>query len=229
MITIETEKAVAFDSPDHIQPHGTKQDNTTNLLFNEKLRQWLSPDKMHVLDIGCSGGGFVKSILDNGGFAVGLEGSDYSKKQKRAEWATIPDNLFTTDATAHYQLFDQKDNGVKNALKFDVITAWEFIEHIREEDLPKVFGNIDRHLNPGGIIIMSVSPNEEIIDGVVLHQCVHEPDWWYAKFIELGYCNHHIAVTYFGNDMVRWDGNAPGSFHVVLTRNKQLRKSPKNK
>lgn len=220
-ISIDTNKEVAFDSPDHVQPHGTKQDNSTNPLFNQKLRAWLPHHNLRVLDIGCSGGGFVKSILDCGGVGVGLEGSDYSKKQKRAEWATIPENLFTTDATATYQVWETDDSGTKIPMKFNVVTAWEFIEHIKEEDLPKVFKNIDNHLNPNGVIIMSVSPNEEVINGIRLHQCVHEPEWWHAKCIELGYTNHPDAIAYFGDDMVRWDGNAPDSFHLVLTRNKE--------
>lgn len=217
-VIIETEKEIAFDSPDHIQPHGTKQDNSTNLAFNTKLRSWLFPESLRVLDVGCSGGGFVKSILDEGGFAIGIEGSDYSKKNKRAEWATIPESLFTTDATANFQLLSETKEGTKNPIKFNVITAWEFIEHIKEEDLPSVMANFDKHLLSGGVIIISISPNEEIVNGITLHQCVHESEWWYAKFSELGYTNQEVAVKYFGNDMVRWDANAPGSFHVVLTR-----------
>ena len=49
----------------------------------------------------------MKSILDAGGFAVGVEGSDYSQRHKRAEWATIPDHLFTTDATVPFQLSEE--------------------------------------------------------------------------------------------------------------------------
>ena len=78
--------------------------------------------------------------------------------------------------------------------------------------------NFDKHLLSGGVIIISISPNEEVVNGITLHQCVHESEWWYAKFSELGYTNQEVAVKYFGNDMVRWDANAPGSFHVVLTR-----------
>ena len=217
-VIIETEKEIAFDSPDHIQPHGTKQDNSTNLAFNAKLRSWLSPESLRVMDVGCSGGGFVKSVLDEGDFAVGIEGSDYSKKNNRAEWATIPESLFTTDATADFQLLSESKEGTKTPIKFNVITAWEFIEHIKEEDLPNVMANFDKHLSAGGVIIISISPNEEVVNGITLHQCVHESEWWYAKFSELGYTNHEVAVKYFENDMVRWDANAPGSFHVVLTR-----------
>jgi len=84
--------------------------------------------------------------------------------------------------------------------------------------LPTVFENISRHLSGNGVVIMSVSPNEDIINGVRLHQTVEQKDWWLQTFLELGYKNHDIAVDFFGVDMVRGGDNAPNSFHVVLTR-----------
>jgi FkbM family methyltransferase len=217
---MKAEKPVAFDSPDHIQPWGTVNDNSTNPRFNQKLFWWLPKRHVSLLDIGCSGGGFVKSMLEVGCMAAGVEGSDYSKKMQRAEWATIPGNLFTADATAPFELTLQDDATNKvQPLKFSVVTAWEFIEHIAEPDLAKVMRNIDTHLAPNGIVIMSVSPNEEYINGVRLHQTVAEKPWWVEKFASLGFTNHDNAVTYFDRDWIRGeDNNAPGSFHVVLTR-----------
>lgn len=219
-IRMKAEKPVAFDSPDHIQPWGTANDNSTNPKFNEKLFWWLPKSQVSLLDIGCSGGGFVKSILEVGCVAAGVEGSDYSQKTKRAEWATIPGNLFTADATAPFELtlHDESIHRVE-PLKFSVVTAWEFIEHIAEPDLEKVMRNIDKHLAPNGVVIMSVSPNEEYINGVRLHQTVAEKPWWVKKFASLGFTHHDNAVTYFDRDWIRSeDHNAPGSFHVVLTR-----------
>jgi len=219
-IRMKAEKPVAFDSPDHIQPWGTANDNSTNPKFNEKLFWWIPRKNVSLLDIGCSGGGFVKSLLDVGCIAAGVEGSDYSKKTKRAEWATIPGNLFTADATAPFELtlHDEVTNRIQ-PLKFSVVTAWEFIEHIAEPDLEKVMRNIDNHLAPNGVVIMSVSPNEEYINGVKLHQTVAEKPWWVQKFASLGFTHHDQVVTYFDRDWIRGeDNNAPGSFHVVLTR-----------
>ena len=89
-VEVLTQKPVALDSPDHLMPWGTRQDNSTNLQFNLKLARWLPLETLSVLDLGCSGGGFVKSVLDMGCLAVGLEGSDYSQVRARTEWATIP-------------------------------------------------------------------------------------------------------------------------------------------
>jgi 2-polyprenyl-3-methyl-5-hydroxy-6-metoxy-1,4-benzoquinol methylase len=221
-ITIVTDKPVAIDSPDHLQPHGTARDSSVNRRFNYKLQKWIPSQQLRVLDLGCSGGGFVKSILGEGGIAVGIEGSDYSQKHRRAEWATIPEYLFTADITSPFQLLETDAQGSQSELSFNVVTAWEVIEHIREDQLPLVFENISRHLLPGGIVIMSISPNEEVIQGVRLHQTVADKGWWLNAFARLGFVNHEEVVGYFGRyDWVRSEDNAPGSFQVVLTRHSE--------
>lgn len=160
------------------------------------------------------GGGFVKSVLDRKGFAIGIEGSDFSKKNKRAEWATIPNNLFTADITEPFKLL--KDNKI---VKFNVITAWEVIEHIKENKLKAVFDNIKLHLSPNGVIIMSVSTKSDIIDGENLHQTVQNKEWWLKKFTELGFESHKEPLRYFYYDWVRGIGiDDAASFNVVLTR-----------
>jgi len=60
--------------------------------------------QLKILDMGCSGGGFVRNCLDDGCLAIGLEGSDYSKRHRRAEWRVIPEYLFTCDVTASLKL-----------------------------------------------------------------------------------------------------------------------------
>src|SRR5665213_486259 len=101
-------------------------DNSVNHAFNRKLFGLLPVASVRLLDLGCSGGAAVRSILEAGGFAIGIDGSDYSQKSRRAEWATIPDYLFTADATAPFAV----KNCSPESIKFNVITAWEFFEHI---------------------------------------------------------------------------------------------------
>lgn len=212
--SLQSSKPVAFDSPDHIQPHGTRWDNSRNRLFNGKMFALFPGKQISVLDFGCSGGGFVKSCIDAGHNSVGLEGSDYSKKAVRAEWATIPNNLFTTDVTAEWQVFADGAPA-----KFDVITAWEFIEHIKPAELPRVCAGALRHLKPGGLWIMSVSTDREVINGHVLHQTVENRQWWIDFFASQGLRHHEQFVPYFQQDWVRGPlQNAPGSFHLVLSR-----------
>jgi hypothetical protein len=78
-VRVVANKPIAFESPDHLIPRGTANDNSVNQLFNVKLNALLNK-KYSLLDIGCAGGGFVKACLDEDNFATGLEGSDYSKK-----------------------------------------------------------------------------------------------------------------------------------------------------
>jgi 2-polyprenyl-3-methyl-5-hydroxy-6-metoxy-1,4-benzoquinol methylase len=220
-IEVITEKPIAYDSPDHIEPRGTKQDNSINVNFNYKLAKWIPLRDLTVLDLGCSGGGFVKSIIDLGCFAVGIEGSDYSKIRGRAEWSTIPGNLFTADVTEPFKvLVTCEDKEVNHPFEFTVITAWEFMEHISADKLSIVFQNISTHLRKSGIVIMSVSPNEDENNGVRWHQTVENKDWWLAECYRNGFIHHEEVVKYFDKDFVRGAGEstAPNSFHLILTR-----------
>jgi 2-polyprenyl-3-methyl-5-hydroxy-6-metoxy-1,4-benzoquinol methylase len=212
-ISLKTDKSVAYDSPDHIEPWGTKQDNHRNVQFNRKLNAWIPSEDLRLLDLGCSGGGQVRSFVEQGCLAVGIEGSDYSLKRLRAEWGTIPELLFTADITAPFEL-----TASGKPLQFSVITLWEVIEHIHRRDLPALFSNLDRHLAPNGVIVMSVSTVQDTINGVDLHQTVEGPEWWYRTFSDLDFRDHPNIVRWFGNDFVRWEENAAGSFHVILTR-----------
>jgi SAM-dependent methyltransferase len=220
-ITIESSKPVAYDSPDHLQPHGTARDNTTNRRFNGKLLRYIPPDKLRLLDIGCAGGGLVKSILDHGGCAVGIEGSDYSRKNNRAEWATIPGHLFTADATEPFALFEESPGGGRHPLLFNAITAWEFFEHIAEPQIAGVVENIRRHLAPGGVVLASIATFPQVIRGTVLHQTVQEKPWWVAKFAQLGLEQRPDVERYFHFDWLRgspdWDPSF-WSFPIALTR-----------
>ncbi len=147
---LETEHPVAFYSDDGELPRGGKDDNAIARRFNHKLCSYLGKrEGLRVLDLGCAGGGFVRSLIDDGHFAVGLEGSDYPLLlNQAAEWPTIPLHLFTCDITKPFRLADSLTNA---PLLFDAITAWEAMENIPVESLPGLFENLDRHLAPGGL------------------------------------------------------------------------------
>jgi 2-polyprenyl-3-methyl-5-hydroxy-6-metoxy-1,4-benzoquinol methylase len=218
-VQLEAERSVATESPDHLMPWGTRLDNSRNRRFNQKLYKLFGYDRgpLWVLDLGCSGGGFVKDCLDDGCVAVGIEGSDFSKRYRRAEWRTIPEWLFTGDLTRRLQLLGEFTDG-QRPLQFDVITAWEVIEHIGEADLPAVAENVKRHLSHGGLWILSASPNEEVIGGVRLHQTVQNRTWWIHRFHELGLFHQPQLVDYFNTQFVRGPKyGAPRSFHLALS------------
>lgn len=218
-ILFRCERDVAFDSMDHMFPWGTLRDNSCNRRFNRKLYN-LFPKKRHirVLDLGCSGGGFVRSCIEDGHFAIGLEGSDWSKKMKRAEWATIPDFLFTCDITRNFEIMLEWDER-RELLEFDVVTSWDVMEHIHEERLPDVAGNVSRHLAPDGLWISSIDPYEDIVDEVNLHSTMHGKQWWIDRFREYGFVHREEYVRYFNTQFVRGPKyDAPDSFHLVLSK-----------
>ncbi len=217
-IEVITDYPVAIDSPDHITPWGTARDNSQNLRFNHKLlRLYESLYRFpKILDLGCSGGGFIKSCTNQGCLAVGLEGSDYSKKHHRAEWPLLGDkSLFTTDITRKFQVTQNKA-----PLLFDVITLWEVMEHLPTERLPALCNNLHQHLEEHGLAIMSVSLKEEIVRGTKLHLTVQNREKWLDLFEKNGLYNIPEYAAYFNTQYIRGPKqNAAGSFHLFLSKN----------
>jgi 2-polyprenyl-3-methyl-5-hydroxy-6-metoxy-1,4-benzoquinol methylase len=220
-----TEHPIAFHSPDHIHAFngGAGNDNSIHPGFNAKLAKYFNRP-YSLLDFGCAGGGLVKTVIDDGNFAVGLEGSDCCKVNKRREWVTIPDNLFTCDLTKPFFVYNDEqhfDGKAEDCIKFDIITAWEVMEHFLEDQLEMVISNALCHLAEGALWIMSVS---EQPDGGVYHRCLHNKTWWLRKFGERGLVNRDDMREYIDPDWVRgpkstkWAIEAPMSFHLVLEK-----------
>jgi SAM-dependent methyltransferase len=229
-IDVVTEKPVAYDSPDFMQPWGTARDSSTNPRFNRKLYPIFHflQRPLRVLDLGCSGGGFVRSCLNDGCLAVGLEGSDYSKRMRRAEWAYIADRfLFTADLTSPFEIRGLYEGGASERVAFDVITSWDVLEHIRADQLPHVIDNIRKHLAPHGLCIFSISTDEEIINGVKLHQTVENRSWWVDFFAKHGLQCVDGFESYFATQYVRGTKyGAPGSFHLILSLDPKMAPQP---
>ena len=214
MITLKTNHPIAYDSPDHVFPWGTMRDNSTNSGFiDETLDYWKQRGKgtINFLDLGCSGGQLVIDYINKGHLGVGLEGSDYSVKHKRANWPEYHNkNLFTCDVTKEYELFE---DGQK--LKFDVVTAREVIEHIKPKDLTPFFKHINDNLEEGGLFCGSISMKEEILEGHVLHQTVWTEKTWYENFPKILEETDLELYQYPFKNKVREDH---GSFHILLLK-----------
>jgi 2-polyprenyl-3-methyl-5-hydroxy-6-metoxy-1,4-benzoquinol methylase len=217
-----TDYPVAVDSDDHRVPRGSTRDNSTNRAFNARLYAWLGdrPD-LSVLDIGCAGGGFVRSILEDGRVAVGVEGSDASRRAQSGEWATCPHHLFTADIGRPFRL--TTPDGAP--ARFDVVTAWEVLEHLPEDRVPTLLANIRDHLKPGGHFIGSVDtvPDGNPLTGAVYHLTLRPKPWWLARFAVLGF-SEVVDPPFQTSDYVRgngrtikdWDPSAGDAFHLVL-------------
>jgi len=201
-----TDYPIAINSPDHIQPWGTMRDNSTSKEFIEEILNYFNNKSINFMDLGCSGGQLVIDFLKRNNNSIGLEGSDYSAKNKRANWKNYyNENLFTCDISKPFQVFlnDKPYN-------CDCISAWEVIEHLTKEGLEIMFDNIQRHLKPEGIFVGTISTKEDVINGFALHQTVLSKDEWY-NFLK----KYFDILNYDFKNAVR---NDEGSFHILLKK-----------
>jgi SAM-dependent methyltransferase len=227
-----TDHPVALTSRDHTHPSGTACDDSRNVNFNRKLYP-LFDKQITLVDLGCAGGGFVKSVVDDGHEAIGIEGSDYSltwdfhdpktrKPGRRAQWATIPERLFTADVTKPFDVvkvtreYCEECNGPhEDSAEFEVVTCWEMMEHIPEDGLDQLAKNVLSHLAPNGVWIMSVSTQVGFHHVTVKHR-----GWWLELFAKHGLTNDDGLVRHFNDDWIRGPSQgAPESFHLCLRRN----------
>lgn len=203
-IFVETEHPVAYDSPDHIKPFGSKRDNTINERFNKCFYKFAesgyATEPYRILDLGCAGGGMVRSFVTDGHISIGLEGSDYCKKNKKYEWGVIPENLFTCDISKPFKIY-QDFGKRKIQMKFDLITAWEVMEHVKEEDLKQLLENIKSHL--GGIFICSIHHSYDEHDGLQYHQTIKPVEWWDELFKECRFKRRMEVEELFEGNLLR--------------------------
>ena len=217
-LTVKTDHPVAYESPDHIMPWGTKRDNSTNLDFiREVLQEYLEhfldvKNNPNVLDLGCSGGQMVMDFVNHHCLAVGLEGSDYSVVHQRANWPEYYNkHLFTADVTKPYSVYNRDER-----VYFDLITAWELVEHIAPTDIEVLLEQISDNLKPGGKFIASVSTRPDVIEGVVLHQSVFPKEQWLNTILPPLCEKYNLEIhEYPYKHKVRQDG---GSFHIMLKK-----------
>lgn len=215
-IAVQTAHPVAATSLDHLEPRGTAVDNSRNPRFNQKLQMLFAGlgRAPRVLDLGCAGGGFVRSCLLEGIVAVGIEGSDYSARQARAEWPLLGGRfLFTADISQPLAIAWSPCGDPLEPMTFDVVTMWEVFEHIAESDLAAVCATIRAHLRPGGLLIASISD-----EALRHHQTCHPRSWWEARLAGAGLVSVPAALTFFGTEFVRGPKSGDTeSFHIVVT------------
>ena len=224
LYAVDTDRPVAFDSDDHKWPRGTAYNNSLNRNFNLKLYATFNfRSDLRVLDLGCSGGGFVKSILEDGYVGIGVEGSDFSRKLRSGEWDTCPHHLLTCDITSR---FDLRDVAGK-PLRFHCITAWEVLEHIPSVALPNLIENIARHLEPDGIFVGSVdtAPDSNPVKGAVYHVTLEPKAWWLEQFARVDlveWPDHPFETRDYvrghGMGLADWDPADGYGFHLILRR-----------
>ncbi|XYD07786.1 class I SAM-dependent methyltransferase [Methylobacterium sp. NMS12] len=222
-VRVVTRNALADDTPDHLFPRGTAADNTRSPRFVAACEAHFGSPLRH-LDIGSAGGGLVWDFTQRGHFSIGIEGSDWSRKEQRAEWRTIPDRLFTADVRFPFRVEDKTGA----CQQFDLVTAWELFEHIPEADLPTLLYSIRGHLRPGGVVVASIATFADRDEaGHDFHATIRDRAWWEGVFTASGLIP--IESPFQLRDYPRgsgnprahdWDAHANPElgFHIVARR-----------
>ena len=188
-----TKKALAIDSLDYESPGGSIWDIHPGKSYCLKIKKLINSGKY--LDLGAGGGVLVDNLAKYGVDAYGLEGTDHAVNTSKYEnlpnhpwirkdekrWKIITDawkkwynkRLFHGDVTEEFSFYN--DN---SRVTFDIISAWEVLEHIHENKIPFLVENIRLNLNKGGIFIGSVST--QTVDPH--HVCCYEKPWWDNAF-----------------------------------------------
>lgn len=141
-----------------------------------------------ILDVGCGEGTFLKYAAGRGHRVYGL---DFSEEMIAAARKRCPKaKLFSGTLGEFLQAFPSE--------KFDVITAFELIEHLA--DPLRFLADLNKALRPGGKIIIS-APNRNAwpIQHFTDHPPHHLTRWSKSSLIHLaqnaGYAVEGIAIT----------------------------------
>lgn len=217
MIKVLTDHPHALESVDFRYPHGSVRDNSTNPHFNARLYELIPATQVRLLDLGCAGGGLVKSILDDGGFAVGLDGSIAPQARGLGEWTTIPGNLFCADITRPFRVETRSVKfGSYAHPQFNIVTAWEVLEHIKEADLPGVMMNVKQHLMFDGFFVGSINSQSYMQGHLEYHRTQRPKSWWVEMMATWGFKHAADLEAHFGDDLIRGQWRSEDDFSLAL-------------
>lgn len=203
MIELKSNYPIALDSNDHINPDSTVEGVSRPTLFVKNCTSVLGED-IKCLDLGAGAAGLVFDFAMNGVFALGVDGSDFCRLNRIGYWPLLPNNLFTCDITKPFHFVSRE---TQTMLKFNIITMWEVLEHIAENDLPGLFLNIVGHLDERGYFIGSISLLEYVdATGSPYHVTLKPREWWTVKFKEYGLV---MLDTHPFNEKFFCRGNGP--------------------
>jgi len=217
---ILTDHKFAFKSQDFLNPKGSKNDFTRSSSFVGSVNG-IFGRPISYLDIGCANGGLVNDFIVQGNTAIGIEGSEIGTATKQDHWRVIPQYLFNADVTKPFAVLRDSQ-----PYYFDVIGAWEVLEHIQEQDLPIFFENVLNHLTGTSIFMASIAqfPDFNPTTGEAWHVTLKSQEWWFSFFENCGFRILEIPKNFqfprgSGNASVSdWDVNKNPNlgFHVFL-------------
>lgn len=134
------------------QKEGQGEGAVSNRNFNTALYSLVPIKPMKLLDVGCGSGRLVEDCINDGHMAYGIDANFWYRKLGTHSWGRFPDHFFLADAGKEFTLYENNE-----VVKFDVITSWEFFEHIRPTDLGQLVKNIGKHSRVGTWLIFSAN------------------------------------------------------------------------
>lgn len=214
MITLHTNHSLAVDSPDHLYPLGARQDNSTSKAFIDEVESYFDTMPLSVLDLGCAGGQLVADLNAAGHEAYGIDGSDYGIMHGTANWPGLyGKSLFTADLSKPLRITDDH-GGMK---RFDLVTAWEVIEHFRPGELLQFFDNVTRHVKFNGLFVGTINTlRSDCGEHGAYHQSVFPESEWLNRILPQVLIGTGFALApYPFRSAVR---NEEGSFRIAIAR-----------
>ena len=120
-------------------------------------------EKINWLDLGCAGGKLILDVTKNKktNICIGLDGSVGVFKQESWSSGNNKDILKNADLSKEFFIENAFNN---EKITFDVITAWELLEHFYENELEIFFNNVYEHLSDDGVFIGSAANYPDIRD-----------------------------------------------------------------
>jgi ubiquinone/menaquinone biosynthesis C-methylase UbiE len=145
-----------------------------------KYLKFLRKRSLKMLDVGCGKGYYVRDAIEEGIDAYGIDTSTYALENALDE---VKDRI-TFGSLTEIPFGDEE---------FDVMTAFDVIEHIQPKDTSNAVKEMRRVLKPDGIIIIT-TPSTNFGGWVfdLTHINVRPPRFWKLIFEE-----HNLRVKMF--------------------------------
>jgi SAM-dependent methyltransferase len=208
LLGIRTDHPHPEDSPDYLDPAGSLEDNHSHPYFIHELDNHFRGMPYRLMDLGCAGGQFAVDIYNKGApwVGVGIEGGNVhgmtgnfealemngeflTSARGSSNWGRYKDTcLFNADISKPFDILigdspaGSPQTSPARAMMFDIITAYEFLEHPLPTDIPHILQNVKKHLMPNGIFIgtINLSPGAH-------HRCAKPVQWWREMYDEQGF------------------------------------------
>ena len=226
---IQTDFLYCYSSPDYFDPIGAINDDTTNIEYIEAIERHFDFKELTTLELGCAGGRIVMDLAERGHDAYGIEGTPYPLQLGRPAWRQYYNSrLFTCDLSMPFQLLNENDE----EMKFDVISHWEFLEHLPPICLNYFHARLYTHLKDDGVIFCAFSPwgptlnrdrfsDDDPRKTHALEVQHHQSCYWREEWEELCWSKFFYCHDYSLEAKLRIDEDPSKgiySYYVQLTR-----------